>query len=181
MRRRYGAWWVWLAMAPAYAQAQSQTVPPEPAAVVPTVAASSGLPQPDAAMAHVSPDGTTGPSSARPPLALRPWLAGPAQQRTIGVARVDEPVAASPSGWVATLRSIRVVELPDERGGIGPPPKRSHHALSINAEQPKRWLRGLGLDATDCAARFRMPSKLKRDREGTSVDIAAQLGMACKF
>ena len=47
---------------------------------------------------------------------------------------------------------------------------------------PKQMLRGLGLDATDCAARFRMPSKLNRKSDGsTSIDISAQLGMACKF
>lgn len=77
---------------------------------------------------------------------------------------------------------IQVVELPHEGATIGPPPKRAHHALSIGMDGPKRMLRGLGLDATECAARFRLPSRLKRQTDGsTQVDIAAQLGMACKF
>lgn len=77
---------------------------------------------------------------------------------------------------------VKVVELPREGAPIGPPPKRAHHALSIGMEGPKQMLRGLGLDATECAGRFRMPSKLGRKSDGsTQVDIAAQVGMACKF
>ncbi|MDH0864118.1 hypothetical protein [Mitsuaria sp. GD03876] len=77
---------------------------------------------------------------------------------------------------------LRVVELPREGAPIGPPPKRAHHALSIGMEGPKQMLRGLGLDATECAGRFRMPSKLGRKSDGSAqVDITAQLGMACKF
>jgi hypothetical protein len=77
---------------------------------------------------------------------------------------------------------IQVVELPREGAPIGPPPKRAHHAVSIGMEGPKQMLRGLGLDATECAARFRMPSKLSRKGDGSSqIDITAQLGMGCKF
>ncbi|ANH69092.1 hypothetical protein [Mitsuaria sp. 7] len=77
---------------------------------------------------------------------------------------------------------IQVVELPREGAPIGPPPKRAHHAVSIGMEGPKQMLRGLGLDATECAARFRMPSKLSRKGDGSAqIDITAQLGMGCKF
>ena len=77
---------------------------------------------------------------------------------------------------------IQVIELPRKGAPIGPPPKRAHHALSTGMEGPKQLLRGLGLEATECAGRFRMPSKLGRKGDGsTQVDIAAQLGMACKF
>ncbi len=77
---------------------------------------------------------------------------------------------------------IQVVELPREGVSIGPPPKRAHHALSIGMAGPKQMLRGLGLEATECAARFRMPSKLSRKGDGSAqIDITAQLGMGCKF
>jgi len=78
--------------------------------------------------------------------------------------------------------NVQVIELPREGAPIGPPPKRAHHALSVGMDGPKQFLRGIGLDATECAGRFRMPSKLGRKGDGsTQVDIAAQLGMACKF
>ncbi len=93
--------------------------------------------------------------------------------------------AASESASASALRAlpdVRVIELPREGGTLGPPPKRAHHALSIGMEGPKQMLRGLGLDATECAARLRMPSKLNRGRDGaTNVEISAQLGMGCKF
>lgn len=93
--------------------------------------------------------------------------------------------AASESANASALRAlpdVRVIELPREGGNLGPPPKRAHHALSIGMEGPKQMLRGLGLDATECAARLRMPSKLNRGRDGaTNVEISAQLGMGCKF
>ena len=98
---------------------------------------------------------------------------------------------ASPAASVESSRShvmlsrgldIQVVELPREGAPIGPPPKRAHHAVSIGMEGPKQMLRGLGLDATECAARFRMPSKLNRKADGSAqIDVMAQLGMGCKF
>ncbi len=89
---------------------------------------------------------------------------------------------SSNASALRALPDVRVIELPREGGNLGPPPKRSHHALSIGMEGPKQMLRGLGLDATECAARLRMPSRLHRGRDGaTNVEISAQLGMGCKF
>jgi len=75
---------------------------------------------------------------------------------------------------------VSVVELPAE----GPPGVRSRprHALSINSETPQKMLRSIGIEATDCATRFRMPTKVQRDAYGgSSVNVQAQLGLACRF
>lgn len=86
------------------------------------------------------------------------------------------------ASWARLSGGLRVIELRPEGVPLGPPPKRHHHALSMSTEAPKRLLRGLGLDATDCATRFRMPSKLQRGRDGSvNVELSAQLGMACRF
>lgn len=86
------------------------------------------------------------------------------------------------ASWARLSGGLQVIELRPEGVPLGPPPKRHHHALSMSTEAPKRLLRGLGLDATDCATRFRMPSKLQRGRDGSvNVELGAQLGMACRF
>ena len=42
-------------------------------------------------------------------------------------------------------------------------------------------LRSLGLDASHCATRLRLPSKLRRDGEGVNLDVQAHVGLACRF
>jgi hypothetical protein len=74
---------------------------------------------------------------------------------------------------------IQVVELPPV--GTGPGRQRAHHALSFQSDTPKHMLRAIGVDATECATRLRMPSKLRQDREGVNFEIQAQVGFACKF
>ncbi len=120
-----------------------------------------------------------GPDATRRPLALQASLAALR-------ARMQPWHASGTNTGGGTMLhqglAIQVIELPREGAPIGPPPKRAHHALSIGMEGPKQMLRGLGLDATECAGRFRMPSKLNRKGDGsTQVDVSAQLGMACKF
>ncbi|WP_099860613.1 hypothetical protein [Roseateles chitinivorans] len=122
---------------------------------------------------------STGPDATRRPLALQASLAALR-------ARMQPWHASGTNTGSGTMLhqglAIQVIELPREGAPIGPPPKRVHHALSIGMEGPKQMLRGLGLDATECAGRFRMPSKLNRKGDGsTQVDVSAQLGMACKF
>ena len=78
-----------------------------------------------------------------------------------------------------------VIELPPAAAGypaIGS--QRPHHALSIATDAPKPLLRSLGLDATDCSLRFRMPSQIKPSRlssSGVQLEVAAQVGMGCRF
>ena len=87
-----------------------------------------------------------------------------------------------PTDRTATA-SITIIELPRS----GPPnngtpgSQRAHHALSIDSERPARMLRSLGLDASHCATRLRMPSKLRRDGEGVNLDVQAHVGLACRF
>ncbi len=146
---------------------------PDPAASSPELAVLAS-PAPE-----VAADTGTVPDTTRRPLALQASLAALR-------ARMQPWHASGTNTGSGTMLhqglAIQVIELPREGAPIGPPPKRAHHALSIGMEGPKQMLRGLGLDATECAGRFRMPSKLNRKGDGsTQVDVSAQLGMACKF
>jgi hypothetical protein len=76
--------------------------------------------------------------------------------------------------------AIRVIELPGS-GGPGSVPGRRHHALSIRTETPQRMLRMMGVEASDCAAHMRMPSRIKQTRDGVEASIEAQLGFSCAF
>lgn len=83
---------------------------------------------------------------------------------------------------LVAMPDIQLVELPREPSVIGPPPKRAHHAISVGMEAPKQFLRSMGLDATECATRFRLPSKLGKSQNGdTTVEVSAHLGLGCKF
>jgi hypothetical protein len=76
---------------------------------------------------------------------------------------------------------LSIVELPrHDLPGAGRP-RRAHHALSVSSETPQRMLRSIGVEATDCATRFRLPTKLRQDRDGSSVEMRAHLGLACRF
>ncbi len=91
--------------------------------------------------------------------------------------------AATESRFKAlSLPEIKLVELPREPSVIGPPPKRAHHAISVGMEAPKQFLRSMGLEATECATRFRLPSKLGKSQNGdTTLEVSAHLGLGCKF
>ena len=91
-----------------------------------------------------------------------------------------EGAASTPA---ATLPRFTVIELPATTPpGFGRP--RSHHALSIATDAPKPLLRSLGLDATECSLRFRLPSRITPSREsstGLRLDVQAQAGLGCRF
>lgn len=167
--------------------AQVAALSVQPARQTAALSASSPLPsaQPAEALSDSEPLGLDGRPAAAPapratPLSLKASVAAlrARMQPWRSNASDNSPDALA----LRTGPNIQVIELPREGAPIGPPPKRAHHALSIGMEGPKQMLRGLGLDATECAGRFRMPSKLNRKGDGsTSVDISAQLGMACKF
>jgi hypothetical protein len=77
-------------------------------------------------------------------------------------------------------QGLAIVELPsDAAPGTRQRPRR---ALSVPSESPRLFLRSIGIEANECATRFRLPTKLKRDAEsGTSIDVRAHLGLACSF
>ncbi len=81
--------------------------------------------------------------------------------------------------------AIGVIELPPVLAGLpGAGRQRAHHALSIATDAPKPFLRSLGLDATDCTLRLRLPSRLTPSREssaGLRLDVQAQAGLGCRF
>ncbi len=171
--------------------AQVAALSVQPARQTAALSASSPLPSasPAPAVADANPAGDTLGLDGRPatppparatPLSLKASVA--ALRARMQPWRSSSSDNAPDALALRTGPNIQVIELPREGAQIGPPPKRAHHALSIGMEGPKQMLRGLGLDATECAGRFRMPSKLNRKGDGsTSVDISAQLGMACKF
>ncbi len=81
------------------------------------------------------------------------------------------------------ISSIAIVELP--RAGVlntgTPGSQRAHHALSINSEAPARMLRSFGLEASHCATRLRLPSKLRQNSDGVDFQVQAYVGLACRF
>jgi hypothetical protein len=112
------------------------------------------------------------PVVAEPPLQLSLGGAsgGWAQRAALDLKRVEQK----------QLSGLSVVELPPE--GVPGARTRPRHALSVSSEYPKLMLRSMGIDATDCATRFRVPTKLKRDAEGGSnIEVRADLGLACRF
>ncbi len=163
----------------AWGQASPPAGPPLDA---PPMAMAAALPAtPPAALpaAPASEVDAVAPPPARPPLALQASLAA---LRARLRPSTDSSAAGGSNVMLHQGLDIKVIELPREGAPIGPPPKRAHHALSIGMEGPKQMLRGIGLDATECAARFRMPSKLSKRADGSAqIDVMAQLGMGCKF
>lgn len=94
----------------------------------------------------------------------------------------SEGAASAPSS--ASSR-FTVIELPVEGAALPSLGRqRAHHALSIATDAPKPFLRSLGLDATDCSVRFRLPSRITPSREsatGMRLDVQAQAGLGCRF
>ena len=77
--------------------------------------------------------------------------------------------------------AFSVVEVPASNGQLIGPPKRSHHALSFASDAPRRWLRSVGIVATDCSTRLRFPSRLKQTSEGLQADVGAHVMFACLY
>jgi hypothetical protein len=81
--------------------------------------------------------------------------------------------------------AVTVIELPPPNAGLpGAGRQRSHHALSFSTDAPKPFLRSLGIDATECSVRLRLPTRIKPSREsssGLAVDVQAQAGLGCRF
>jgi hypothetical protein len=75
---------------------------------------------------------------------------------------------------------LRVIELPLE-GPPGDARRRRHHALIISSEAPKSMLRSIGVHASDCATRVRMPSSLHQTAGGADLEVQAQIGLSCRF
>jgi len=98
------------------------------------------------------------------------------------------PVAAKDGDVPASFgapRAISVIELPHPLAGLpGAARQRAHHALSIATDAPKPFLRSLGLEASECTLRLRLPSRLTPSRDsaaGLRLDVQAQAGLGCRF
>ncbi len=94
----------------------------------------------------------------------------------------SEGAASAPP---AASSRFTVIELPVEGAALpGLGRQRAHHALSIATDTPKPFLRSLGLDATDCSVRFRLPTQISPSHEssgGVRLEVQAQAGLACRF
>ena len=84
----------------------------------------------------------------------------------------------------SVLEAVSVVELPLPGAALpGAARQRAHHALSFATDAPKPFLRGLGIDATECSLRLRLPSRIAAPAVGARLrlDVQAQAGLGCKF
>lgn len=109
--------------------------------------------------------------------------AAPQPLRLDSPALADDELAHGHIGGPASpaeASRVRVIELPDE-GPPGTGQRRPHHALSISSEAPKSMLRSIGVPASDCATRVRVPSSLHQTSSGTNLEVQAQLGLTCHF
>jgi hypothetical protein len=104
------------------------------------------------------------------------------------LAVIGAPVLAKDSdssAQPAAAGRFTVLELPPPTTGLPEAARqRAHHALSFSTDAPKPFLRSLGLDATDCSVRLRMPSRITPSRgssTGIAVDVQAQAGLGCRF
>lgn len=127
---------------------------------------------PSTPAASVSP-----PQAATAPLVLgleagaRSWSHGIAPRWTADLKPRDDGVPA-----------VSIVTLPAEQIP-GSAPRRAHHALSVRSETSRQALRSLGLDVTECATRFRMPTRMRQSAQGgdSTLDAQAQVSWACRF
>jgi hypothetical protein len=78
-------------------------------------------------------------------------------------------------------RSITLYEVEAPRLTPVGKPERKHHAIGFATDAPKAMLRSIGIDATECSTRVRLPTRFKPAREGGSADVTLQLGLGCKF
>ena len=84
----------------------------------------------------------------------------------------------------SALEAVSVVELPLPGAALpGAARQRAHHALSVATDAPKPFLRGLGIDATECSLRLRLPSRIAAPAVGAGLrlDVQAHAGLGCKF
>ncbi len=91
-----------------------------------------------------------------------------------GFGRVD----LLPPG-VGQRSSIEVIELPAE--GLPGNRERRHHAVRFNADSPGRLMRAMGLQASECSYRLRMPSRLQQSRGTVRAEVQMQAQMGCQY
>jgi len=85
----------------------------------------------------------------------------------------------TPGRGSEALWGVGVVELPSQ--SMLPGVHRPHHALNIPSDSPRRLLRSIGVDATECATRVRLPTQLKQAGGGLRADVQGQLLFNCRF
>ena len=124
-------------------------------------------------------------------LAADPALEQGLAQPGLTIAAVQ---AAGPAAWsnaaatdgrlqaALSRSSFSLIELPQE-GPPGSRAKRPRRALSFRSETPQRMLRTIGVEASDCYTRLRVPTRVTRDETTGDRDVrfAAHVGFACKF
>lgn len=82
-------------------------------------------------------------------------------------------------GFAEAELGVSIVELPPQGAQLGP--QRRHHAIGFATERPKELLRSLGLEATDCSTRIRVPSRLRQSNLGIKAEVQGQVQFGCSF
>lgn len=113
--------------------------------------------------------------TAHRPTIVPPPVHGPSVLPEGAPRRFTRDLLLRPDGSLG----IGVVELPPQGVLLGR--TRAHHALSFASDKPRSFFRALGVDATDCATRLRIPGKLRQTSEGVQADLQAQVQLACRF
>jgi hypothetical protein len=79
------------------------------------------------------------------------------------------------------LKSLRVIELPEEGPQLGSP-KRKHHALTWRNDALSQSLGNAGMGPAECHNRVRLPSRLHASPDGgRAPQVQLQLAIGCSF
>lgn len=76
---------------------------------------------------------------------------------------------------------LSVVEIEPERVPGEVAPRRSRHALNVRSQWPVAALRSLGIQASECTTQYRMPSALRFNGGNVSLNVSAEVRLACRF
>lgn len=100
--------------------------------------------------------------------------------RSLPITRVPlGPVAPASLRAPTTPWGIGIVELPPQ--SVLPGPQRPHHALSFASEPPRRLLHSIGIDASECTTRVRLPTRIRQVGNSISAEVQGQVQLGCRF
>ena len=109
-------------------------------------------------------------AAAAPTLRLEPLLPSPESRG---------PTSPAPTRGADALWGIGVVELPSQ--SVQPGSQRPHHALSLASDPPRRLLRSIGIDATECTTRVGSRTRVRQFGNGTHAEVQGQVMLACRL
>jgi hypothetical protein len=81
----------------------------------------------------------------------------------------------------ATSRSNLSIEQLSADVLPGEAPRRPSLSVRFGLESPRQWLRGIGVEASECNGILRPPARRPGDADGGSVELGARVALRCKF